>query len=232
MVLGSKSSIDIESHISSSLGRNYLSIPSCICTVKTLNDSNQEQVLQAVLTLKSIISISNNADCNCNISILRYWPPQIARLMGPTWGLPGSWRPQMDPMLTPWALLSGALTICFYHNMHHGARLFRDYHCNYFPAPSPITAKLLWPYPRYRSTRLSKIAVTLLVISSFVALLPTRSDTSYSMGIYNCQQLNISKFVLMTPIRDTLGRLSIKLSSYHQRDPHVKNKTVLQPSYL
>ena len=31
---------------------------------------------------------------------------QIAKFMGPTWGPPGSCRPQMGPMLTPWILLS------------------------------------------------------------------------------------------------------------------------------
>ena len=31
---------------------------------------------------------------------------QIAKFMGPTWGPPGSWRPQMGPMLAPWTLLS------------------------------------------------------------------------------------------------------------------------------
>ena len=36
----------------------------------------------------------------CNIS-------QIAKFMGPTWGPPGSCRPQMGPMLAPWTLLSG-----------------------------------------------------------------------------------------------------------------------------
>ena len=34
---------------------------------------------------------------------------QIARFMGPTWGPPGSCRPQMGPMLAPWTLLSGVL---------------------------------------------------------------------------------------------------------------------------
>ena len=29
--------------------------------------------------------------------------------MGPTWGLPGSFRPQMGPMLAPWTLLAGML---------------------------------------------------------------------------------------------------------------------------
>ena len=32
---------------------------------------------------------------------------QIAMFMGPTWGPPGSCRPQMGPMLAPWTLLSG-----------------------------------------------------------------------------------------------------------------------------
>ena len=38
---------------------------------------------------------------------------QIAKFMGPTWGPPGSCRPQMGPMLAPWTLLSGwfSLTI-------------------------------------------------------------------------------------------------------------------------
>ena len=30
-----------------------------------------------------------------------------AKFMGPTWGPPGSCRPQMGPMLAPWTLLSG-----------------------------------------------------------------------------------------------------------------------------
>ena len=34
---------------------------------------------------------------------------QVARFVGPTWGPPGSCRPQMGPMLTPWTLLSGIL---------------------------------------------------------------------------------------------------------------------------
>ena len=33
---------------------------------------------------------------------------QIAKFMGPTWGPPGSCRPQMGPMLAPWTLLSGS----------------------------------------------------------------------------------------------------------------------------
>ena len=32
---------------------------------------------------------------------------QIARFMWPTWGPPGSCRPQVGPLLAPWTLLSG-----------------------------------------------------------------------------------------------------------------------------
>ena len=35
---------------------------------------------------------------------------QITKFIGPTWGPPGSRRPQMGPMLTPWTLLSGMLS--------------------------------------------------------------------------------------------------------------------------
>ena len=38
---------------------------------------------------------------------------QIAKFMGPTWGSPGTCRPQMGPMLAPWTLLSGMS----YHQM-------------------------------------------------------------------------------------------------------------------
>ena len=34
---------------------------------------------------------------------------QWDKLMGPTWGPPGSCRPQMGPILAPWTLLSGSV---------------------------------------------------------------------------------------------------------------------------
>ena len=36
---------------------------------------------------------------------------QIAKVMGPKWGPPGSCRPQMGPMLAPWTLLSGCIYV-------------------------------------------------------------------------------------------------------------------------
>ena len=35
---------------------------------------------------------------------------QKANFVGPTWGPPGSCRPQVGPMLAPWTLLLGKLT--------------------------------------------------------------------------------------------------------------------------
>ena len=46
---------------------------------------------------------------------------QIAKLMGPTWGPPGSCRPQMGPILAPWTLLSGMFVVG--SPTHRGYRL-------------------------------------------------------------------------------------------------------------
>ena len=42
-----------------------------------------------------------------------YYPKtsQIAKFMGQTWGPPGSCRPQKGPMLAPWILLSGIMSL-------------------------------------------------------------------------------------------------------------------------
>ena len=40
---------------------------------------------------------------------------QIARFVWPTWGPPGSWRPQVGPTLAPWILLWGLR--CISHEM-------------------------------------------------------------------------------------------------------------------
>ena len=54
---------------------------------------------------------------------------RIAKFMGPTWGPPGSCRPQMGPILAPWTLLSGVY--CYHHidtehTVPHGQRLQDD----------------------------------------------------------------------------------------------------------
>ena len=48
---------------------------------------------------------------------------QITRFMGPTWGPPGSYRPQMGPMLVPWTLPSGyAHSYLLFHQMSQSFR--------------------------------------------------------------------------------------------------------------
>ena len=54
---------------------------------------------------------------NFNASYPLYTSSQIAKFLGPTRGPPGSYRPQMDPMMTPWTLQSGML--CIIPQMHH-----------------------------------------------------------------------------------------------------------------
>ena len=46
--------------------------------------------------------------------------PQIAKFMGPTWGPPGSCRPQMGPMLAPRTLLSGTILYSVFSVCHCG----------------------------------------------------------------------------------------------------------------
>ena len=41
------------------------------------------------------------------VHVTDIWLTQVAKFMGPTWGPPGSCRPQMGPMLAPWTLPSG-----------------------------------------------------------------------------------------------------------------------------
>ena len=55
--------------------------------------------------------------------------PQITKFMGPTWGPPGSCRPQLGPMLAPWTLLPGTFRpqMLLYHGCMKFALLFHNY---------------------------------------------------------------------------------------------------------
>ena len=64
---------------------------------------------------------------------------QIAKFMGPTWGPPGSCRPQMGPMLTQWTLVSGYLTFAFSVNG-------QDWDCTDSSIPSPWKTRAWWYY--------------------------------------------------------------------------------------
>ena len=52
------------------------------------------------------LQMANNAE-NVSMPWWHHSISKIARFMGPTGGPPGSCRPQMGPMMTPWILLSG-----------------------------------------------------------------------------------------------------------------------------
>ena len=72
---------------------------------------------------------------------------QIAKFMGPTWGPPGSWRPQMGPMLAPWILLSGWYIIIF-----SDFELWFMY--NRKPEPLPyIREHMTWPKVKHELSR-------------------------------------------------------------------------------
>ena len=61
--------------------------------------------------------------CKTDVTIRPYLDStQITKFMAPTWGPPGSCRPQMGPMLAPWALLSGKLI----HGSKRGHWCVRD----------------------------------------------------------------------------------------------------------
>ena len=57
----------------------------------------------------TLIAMLSNISNSTNELLLSSKTSQIAKFMGPTWGPPGSCRPQMGPMLAPWTLLSGFL---------------------------------------------------------------------------------------------------------------------------
>ena len=59
---------------------------------------NREVTLLTCYNEERVLILTNSTQC---------LPSQTAKFMGPTWGPPGSCRPQMGPMLAPWTLISG-----------------------------------------------------------------------------------------------------------------------------
>ena len=59
---------------------------------------------------------------------LRHTTSQITMFMGPTWGPPGSCRPQMGPMLAPLTLLSGILLL--WKKLAGLVKVYCIQHCN------------------------------------------------------------------------------------------------------
>ena len=75
-------------------------------------------------------------------SVLLSEQPLRARFMGPTWGPSGTDRTQVGPMLAPWTLLSGTLSIRTMRTNVLGSgeswlRHFSDWWIEYFPLNHP-----------------------------------------------------------------------------------------------
>ena len=66
--------------------------------------------------------------CVLNRNEVQVKVTQITKFMGPTWGPPGSCRPQMGPMMAPWALLSGYFSDLIYQ-LHNILEILRPSLC-------------------------------------------------------------------------------------------------------
>ena len=77
-------------------------------------------------------------------------PFQTARFMGPTWGPPGSCRPQMGPMLAQWTLLPGFLMFlyqsCLFTSTSHLRPLWKMVlrQIPLYPNPRDRVSSLTW----------------------------------------------------------------------------------------
>ena len=103
------------------MGCNYLSLPEILASgtkvliyygaivieyilLQYVNEDLFEWSIYGILLLLcSFLSLSF-----FNLCIAEGYHPD-SKCMGPTWGPPGSCRPQMGPMLAPWTLLSGVM---------------------------------------------------------------------------------------------------------------------------
>ena len=66
-----------------------------------INWYNTDQIKSSIEYVAKFATVAVNCQTSC-------WhaTSQIAKFMGPTWDLPGFCRPRMDPVLSPWTLLS------------------------------------------------------------------------------------------------------------------------------
>ena len=77
------------------------------------------------------------------------WTSQIAKFMGPTWGPPGSCRPQMGLMLAPWTLLCGIACVVLYTVLDSVKLHYNIYYKTAIPSrhglptPNPCTIPLM-----------------------------------------------------------------------------------------
>ena len=127
-------------------------------------------------------------------SVSPVWPlvAQIAKFMEPTWGPPGSCRPQMGPMLAPWTLLSGRPSsgtmlatelhiflprlsgflwslVIFVDVIQNGWRDLKTYRSTSNVNIYPLLSKERMPHP----------GLTLLVLMLLIVHVPSQRDRGY-----------------------------------------------------
>ena len=93
----------------------------CIYAYPGLNALTRRDIYVYAITYDSETQWKCLAIAN-GLSPLTWWwlPSQIAKFIEPTWGPPGSCRPQMGSMLAPWTLLSGLISLCGIYSLIYG----------------------------------------------------------------------------------------------------------------
>ena len=121
---------------------------------------------------------------------------QIAIFMWPTWGPPGSCRPQVGPMLAPWTLLSG----CFQRVSVSKRGPWSN--CGYFSLDN-IVPVLSW----------GGILLSVSIIYSVARLPLSGTECNFPIGLYRCVQI----------VRDTDHTLDISLVPDAPLKPNVRD---------
>ena len=114
---------------------------------------------------------------------------QITKFMGPTWGPPGSCRPQMGPMLAPWTLLSGKVWNIWVRSWNCGC-LVTWFPYQLIAKPGNKTATVLWPDPSVVSI-FEKIST---VIPQYT---PDAISIMYMMGGCCCSRSPVSQHIML-----------------------------------
>ena len=142
----------------------------------------------------------------------------VARFMGPTWVPPGSYQPQMGPMLAPWTLLSGMVQ----NNMiWNGAMQSIN------PYPFWDQGDVCVPFYGVCSTRLHQ--KTALHASLSCGSTPDRPHSLTSVFTHQDYIFHGLSHLLSPEIR---GWFNIKMPCYQYRKTHCGDKVILRPSYF
>ena len=100
---------------------------------------------------------------------------QPARFVGPTWGLPGTDRTQVGPMLAPWTLLLGPRL-----PSNPGTGNTMQWGLRMVPINKPMWA---WVFSSHLSHLLGRLCVSVLCDHMFIcAFMPTKTYFIFTVG--------------------------------------------------